>query len=407
MFGLNREVKISTDEEKIQHLLTRNVDEVFVKESLYKKLKSGKQLRVKLGFDPTGSSVHIGRAITLRKLKEFQDLGHKVVFLVGNFTAQIGDPSDKLSKRPMLNKEEVERNLKNYIKIVGKIIDISKIEVVYNADWLSKLTFEEIANLADSFTVAQMTNRRNFKTRLDSGEDVSLREFLYPLMQGYDSVAVDADVELGGTDQLFNLKAGRIVQKFYNKPQQDIMTTIMLDGTDGRKMSTSWGNVINIDDEANDMYGKVMSLNDDLIVKYFYSCTDVALEEVSDIEKQLKEEKVNPKDIKMRLAREIVGIYHNEKKALEAEEEFVKTFSEKLTPDEIKEIVAKKGEKLSVVLTEEKILESIGEFKRLIKGGAIKDVEKEIKIEDVDYTLGESVTLKIGKRRFLKITIQS
>jgi tyrosyl-tRNA synthetase len=215
----------------------------------------------------------------LRKLRAFQDLGHIVVFIIGDFTAQIGDPSDKLEKRPMLTAEAIKHNLKTYKEQVGKIIDLSKAEFHYNSTWLSKLRFQEIAELAESFSVQQMTARRNFKDRFDKGEEVSLREFLYPLMQGYDSVAINADVELGGFDQLFNVKAGRVVQKHYGKPEQDVLTVQMLEGTDGRKMSSSWGNIIAIVDEPNDMYGKIMSVRDDLLTKYFLLCTDLSEEE--------------------------------------------------------------------------------------------------------------------------------
>ncbi|MFT5180124.1 MAG: tyrosyl-tRNA synthetase, partial [Candidatus Paceibacteria bacterium] len=280
-------------------------------------------------------------------------------------------------------------------------------EVVYNADWLSKLTFTEVAKLADSFTVAQMTNRRNFKDRLEKGDEVSLREFLYPLMQGYDSVVTEADVEIGGFDQLFNLKAGRTVQKFYNKPVQDVITTVMLEGTDGRKMSTSWGNVINITDDPKDMFGKIMTLNDELIPKYFMACTDISLEEHQKVVDDLKDEKNNPKDIKMRLAKEIVSIYHGKKEADKAEDNFIKIFSEGLKPDEIKEIKTKKGSKLVSVLVDNNIIESNSEFRRLVTGGAVKNVDTDIKIEDTNYLIESSVTLKIGKRRFLKIEVEA
>ncbi|MEK7081658.1 MAG: tyrosine--tRNA ligase, partial [Patescibacteria group bacterium] len=274
-------------EKSIEELLTRGVEEVFVRESLKQKLLSGKQLRVKFGIDPTGAKIHIGRAITLWKLRAFQELGHKIVLIIGDFTAQIGDPSDKLSKRPMLSKEQVQENFKDYKNQIGKILDLSKVEFVYNGDWLGKLGFQEISELAEGFSVQQMTARRNFKERLDKGEEVSLREFMYPLMQGYDSVVVKADVEIGGTDQLFNLKAGRVIQKHYGQVEQDIMTLKMLSGTDGRKMSTSWGNVITIVDEPDDMFGKIMSVRDDLILDYFLLCTDTPVEEIEKVKSEM------------------------------------------------------------------------------------------------------------------------
>lgn len=390
-------MKVITDEKKIDEILNRGVEEIFIKEDLKKKLLSGKQLKIKLGFDPTGSKIHIGRAVVLRKLRAFQDLGHQVIFIVGDFTAQIGDPSDKLEKRPMLQKDKIKENLKTYRNQVGKIIDLSKAKFFHNSLWLKKLGFQEISELAESFSVQQMSARRNFKDRFEKGEEVSLREFLYPLMQGYDSFVVKADVELGGFDQLFNLKAGRIVQKHYGQTQQDILTCQMLEGTDGRKMSTSWGNVVNITDEPNDMFGKIMSLRDELISKYFKLCTDIPDSEIPQTE--------NPRDVKMRLAFEIVKIYHGEKKAKEAEEHFINTFQKKEIPDEMEEIKAKSGELLSEFLVKNKILSSKSEWRRLVLENAIHDLLKNEKIIDVNLKLSENLTLRIGKKRFIKISI--
>ena len=386
-------------------ILERGVEDIIVKSSLEEKLKSGRKLRVKLGFDPTGSKIHIGRAIVLRKLKAFQDLGHKVVFVVGDFTAQIGDPSDKLEKRPMLDKKVIQENLKTYKKQVGKVIDLSKAEFYYNSKWLSKLGFQEIGELAESFSVQQMSNRRNFKERLDRGEEVSLREFLYPIMQGYDSVKVKADIEIGGFDQLFNLKAGRIIQKHYGQPEQDILTTTMLEGTDGRKMSTSWGNVINITDEPNDMYGKIMSLKDELITKYFLLCTDLSTEEIEKIKTELNGGS-NPKIIKMRLAREIVTLYHDEVAALKAEENFENTFKKGDMPEDALKVEAKQNSHLAELLVENKIVESKTEFSRLIKDGAISEVENGEKITDRDFKVTKNLNLRIGKKRFVKVVLK-
>src|SRR3989344_1138594 len=258
------------DAGKIRHLLARNVEQVIDRAHLEKTLKSGKKLRIKLGIDPTGEKIHIGRAIVLWKLREFQELGHQVVLIIGDFTAQIGDPSDKLSKRPMLSREQVEKNMRDYLSQIGKILDLHKTETRYNSKWLDKLNFRETAELAESFSVQQMLHRRNFQERWKEGQDISLREFLYPIIQGYDSVAIKADVELGGTDQLFNLMAGREVQKQCGQKPQDVMTVGMLSGTDGRKMSTSWGNVINIVDPADEQFGKIMSMPDKMIQDYFH-----------------------------------------------------------------------------------------------------------------------------------------
>lgn len=402
MFSFKKQ-KINTDLEKIEDILTRGVEDVFVIESLKKRLLSGKQQRVKLGFDPTGSKIHIGRAVILRKLKAFQDLGHKVVFIVGDFTAEIGDPSDKLEKRPMLDRSKILENLKDYKNQVGKIIDISKAEFCFNSKWLSKLGFHEIGQLAESFSVQQMSNRRNFKDRLEKGEEVSLREFLYPIMQGYDSVVVNADIELGGFDQLFNLKAGRIIQRHYGKLEQDVLTIKMLEGTDGRKMSTSWGNVINIVDEPNDMFGKVMSVKDELIVKYFTLCTDLSMREIAEIENSMNSG-VNPRDLKVKLAHEIVKIYHGSKKADTARENFENTFSKGGIPDEVIEVGATRGEKLIDVLLDNKIINSKSEFRRLVYEGAVTNMDTENKITDPEL-ISISGTYKVGKRRFIKIVV--
>lgn len=398
-------MKISTDEEKIKHLLTHGVEEVFVKESLEKKLRSGKQLRIKLGFDPTSPFLHIGRAIVLWKLREFQDLGHKVVFIVGDFTALVGDPSDKLEKRPMLTVKKVKDNLKNYRAQVGKILDLKKAEFHFNSKWLKKLDFNDVAELAECFSLQQMSHRRNFADRIEKGEEISLREFLYPLMQGYDSVAVKADVELGGFDQLFNLKAGRTIQKHYGQEEQDIMNCQMLEGTDGRKMSSSWGNVINLLDKPNDMYGKVMAVRDDLILKYFTLCTRLSDEEINNIKKSIDSGQ-NPRDAKMRLGREIISLYHGAKKAQEAEDNFIKTFQKGGVSEDVVSVVVNKDELLVEVLLEEKIISSKNEWKRLVSESAVLNMDTEEKINDPYFKILNSITLRIGKRRFVKIKVK-
>jgi len=320
--------KVITDEARIDELLERGIEDILVKEELKKELLSGKQLRIKLGIDPTGPKIHIGRAIPLRKLREFQKLGHQVVLIVGDFTAQVGDASDKSEKRPMLTRALIDENLRDYKSQISKILDISKTEFVYNNDWLSKLTFSEVVTLSECFSVQQMLARRNFKDRYENGVEISLREFLYPIMQGYDSVAIKADVEIGGFDQLFNLKAGRDIQAHFGMAKQNILTGTMLEGTDGRKMSTSWGNIISIVDDPHMMFGKIMSLRDDLIIKYFTLCTDLTLEEIEEKKKRL-ENGENPRDIKMELGIALVTLYHNDKEANLAKQSFVETFQKR------------------------------------------------------------------------------
>ena len=404
MFGLSNKSTVNIEEKAINELMTRGVEDVFVKESLETKLRSGKQLRVKLGFDPTGGKIHIGRAVILWKLKAFQDLGHQIIFLVGDFTAKIGDPSDKLEKRPMLTDEAIQENLKNYKAQVGKVIAVSRAEFRFNSEWLSKLGFAEIAELAESFSVPQMSNRRNFKERLEKGGEVSLREFLYPLMQGYDSYALKADVEIGGFDQLFNLKAGRIIQKHYGQLEQDILITSMVEGTDGRKMSTSWGNVINIVDEPSDMFGKVMSLKDELIEKYFLLCTDVSILEAKAVKADLLAGK-NPRDLKLSLAEKITARYHGNEKATAAKNQFLSVFSSGKLPENIKEVLVSADELLGDILLREKLVASKSEFRRLVSEGAVSDPTTKEKITDPFFKISKNFTVRVGPLRYLKINI--
>lgn len=395
--------KVITDETRIDEILNRGVEDIIVKEELKALLSSGKQLRIKLGVDPTGPKIHLGRAIPLRKLREFQKLGHQVIFIVGDFTAAVGDASDKSDKRPMLTRAAIDENLRDYKSQVSKILDLSKTEFVHNSDWLSKLSFEDVTKMAECFSVQQMLARRNFKDRYEAGTEISLREFLYPMMQGYDSVAVKADVELGGFDQLFNLKAGRIMQDYFGQPKQSLITCQMLEGTDGRKMSSSWGNIIAIVDDPNTMFGKVMSIHDDLIIKYFVLCTDLPLEEIQTIERAMKDG-ANPKDSKMRLGVELVTLYHTEKDATLAKNSWIETFEKGGVPDVIPEIVTTQGKELGDVLVEAGIVTSKTDWRRLIQEGAVNDVSAESLTDPKQ--LAYNVTLKIGKKRFVKIIIQ-
>lgn len=394
--------KIITDEKKIEELLTRGVEDIIVKEELKQALMSGKQLRIKFGIDPTGAKIHIGRAVPLRKLREFQQLGHQIVVIVGDFTAQVGDASDKTEKRPMITRAHIDENLKDYKSQISKILDISKTEFVYNNDWLSKLTFGELTTLAECFSVQQMLARRNFKDRYENGTEISLREFLYPIMQGYDSVAVKADVEVGGFDQLFNLKAGRIIQEHYGMAKQSVLTFQMVEGTDGRKMSTSWGNIITIVDEPFDMFGKIMSIRDDLIVKYFTLCTDVSLEDIQKMETELTEG-VNPKDMKMRLAVEIVTLYHTEKDAALAKNSWIETFQKGGIPENIIEIHTTTDRELVEVLLENNIVSSKTDWRRLVEDNAVSDAKGTVITDPKEKA--RNVTLKIGKKRFAKIVV--
>lgn len=367
----------------VETLLSRGVVEVIDLENLRKKLTSGKKLRVKLGIDPTSPNIHIGRAVALWKLRAFQDLGHTAVFIVGDATGVVGDTSDKESERPMLTQTQVKENMQNYFDQAFKILDREKTETHYNSEWLSKLGFEELANMANLFGLNEFSSREVIARRLKAGQRVSFHELLYPLMQGYDSVAVKADVELGGTDQRFNLLAGRTIQKAYQQEPQDIMMTELIEGTDGRKMSSSWGNVINLTDEPSDKFGKTMSVNDSLVKRYFELCTSVPLEEVEQIMKG------HPKEAKMRLAFELVKIYDGEEAAKGAQENFQNTFSKGGVPEDILTVSAEQDKPLVEVLIENGVLSSKSEFTRLNDAGAIKE-------------MGEGV-YRVGKHRFIKI----
>ena len=316
----SRSVPVSTDPKKIDALLSRGVAEAIVKEKLREKLLSGRRLRVKLGIDPTSPDLHLGRSIPLLKLRDFQELGHQVVFIVGDFTAVIGDTSDKDAERPMLSRETIEKNEKSYREQVGKLLDLSKAEFRYNSEWLAPLTYREIGEHADFFSVSDFVAREVIARRLKEGKRVSLREVLYPLMQGYDSVAIKADVELGGLDQKFNLLAGRTMQEKYDQPPQDILMNPLIDGLDGRKMSSSWGNTIPLTASAPDMFGKVMSMSDAQVPAYLELCTRVPMEEIPGMLAG------HPKDAKMRLAKEITALYHGLEAAQKAAESWEDIF---------------------------------------------------------------------------------
>ncbi len=393
-----------TDEKKIDDVLTRGVSEVIERENLRAKLKSGKQLRIKLGIDPTSPNIHLGRTIPLLKLRDFQELGHEIVLIIGDFTAVIGDTSDKDSERPMLSEEEIKNNLKDYIDQAGKVIDIDKCETHYNSSWLKKLGYNEICKQANAFSLSDFISRENIKRRLDAGKRVSLRELMYPLMQGYDSVAVKADVEIGGTDQKFNLLAGRELQRFYSQEAQNIITGPLIEGLDGRKMSSSWGNTINLKDTASDMYGKIMSLRDDFIIKYFILTTRADMETIKSYKEALASG-TNPKDIKMKLGYEIVKFYFSEAEAEKAFQNFENTFKKGEIPEDIKEVTVEKGALLADVLVKEGIVASKGEFRRLVEGNAVSEMGTDVLITDSNFKIEKGVVLRIGKKRFVKILV--
>ena len=328
---------INTDPQKIDELLSRGVTEVIDREHLRARLLSGEKLRIKLGIDPTSPNLHIGRAVLLLKLRDFQELGHQAVFIVGDETGRIGDTSDKESERPMLSREQITQNMENYLEQAYMILDKEKTETHYNSEWLSKLGLMELAKMANLFSVKEFASREVIAKRLDAGQRVSFHEMMYPIFQGYDSVAIKADVELGGTDQRFNLLAGRHIQPLYEQEPQDILMANIILGTDGRKMSSSWGNTINLTDAPNDMFGKVMSVPDELIVDYLVHCTRVPMNEVKAWEAKIQAGE-NPRDAKVFLGQSLVELYHGKDEALKAVEYFVKTFSKGEIPEDVQEV---------------------------------------------------------------------
>ncbi len=393
-------MKINTDPQKISELLSRGVVDSIEAASLLKKLSSGKQLRIKFGIDPTGSQLHIGHAVPLRKLKQFQDLGHQIILLIGDYTAMIGDPSGRNETRPMLKKEDIRRNMKTYVKQASKIIDIKKVEIRHNSEWYKDKGAAFMMELTSMITVARILERDDFQKRLKEGTDIAMQEIMYPLLQGYDSVELEADVEIGGTDQKFNLLMGRKLQKKYSQPEQDIITIPLLEGTDGeKKMSKSYGNYIALDDSAEEMFGKVMSVPDKLIIKYFELATDEPMSSIEDYKKRLVAGE-NPMKIKAELALALTKLYHGEAGAKKGEEHFHKVFQEKSKPQEIPELKPS-ATNIITVLVESKICKSKSEARQVIAQGGVKINDK--KVEAIDEQVKSGDIVQKGSRFFVKI----
>ncbi|MEK7551575.1 MAG: tyrosine--tRNA ligase [Patescibacteria group bacterium] len=388
---------------QIEEILTRGVANIIPnKNILAGKLMSGKKLNIYLGIDPTSTKIHLGHAVVLRKLDQFALLGHNVTFLIGDFTALIGDTSDKTSERPALTTKEIEENFKTYKKQAQKLLDFSKIKVKYNSQWLKKLTFEDILKLTQHFNVGDFVGRELIRKRLTDNKKVGLHEFLYPVMQGYDSYILDTDLQVGGTDQTFNMQAGRTLIKDIKNKDSFVLTTVILEGTDGRKMSKSWGNAIWLDDIPSDMYAKIMAINDELIESYLLLATNLALEEVKAFEKRLSS-KENPRDIKKELAFIIVKELYDEKIASKAQEEFESKVQNKEIPENILEINVSDGITASDTLVAINFAKSNSEAKRLIEQGGV--FINDVKITDQNLKI-ESGIIKVGKKRFAKIVLK-
>ncbi|PIQ78177.1 tyrosine--tRNA ligase [Candidatus Peregrinibacteria bacterium CG11_big_fil_rev_8_21_14_0_20_46_8] len=397
-------MKRSDSHDPIKKVLSRGVQEVIVAQELERLLRSGKKIKLYLGIDPTGRQLHIGHAIALRKLRAFQEMDHHVIFLIGSFTALIGDTSDKESERQPLTQEQIDENFKTYKEQAEKILDFSKVEIRYNGDWLSKLGFADLLQLANKFTVQQMIERDMYQRRLKAGKPIGLHEFLYPLMQGYDSVAMDVDLEIGGNDQLFNMLAGRTLQRDLKGRNKHVMTVQLLEGTDGRKMAKTNNNVINLTDAPGEQYGKIMSMRDELIEQYFLLCTDVEEEEIAEMVSEMQSG-ANPRDFKMKLAREIVTMYHDEAAASAAEAEFIQIFQKKDKPSEIEER-SMGADKMNIcdVLVASELASSKSDARRLVQGGGVKI--DDVKVENIAEEIGlstEAKLVQVGKRKFLKV----
>ncbi len=391
-------------------IISKGTEEVIPLQDLRHKLessiKNNKPLVVKLGCDPSRPDLHIGHSVVLQKLRDFQDLGHQAILVIGDFTAMIGDPSERNKTRPQLTLEEAKANAESYIEQSKVILDVKTLKVLFNSTWLNKMNFSDVINMSSKYTVARMIERDDFTKRFESEIPISMHEFLYPLAQAMDSVEIKSDVELGGTDQKFNLLVGRDLQREYDQEPQSIITLPLLEGTDGiEKMSKSYDNYIALDDSAQDMYGKLMSINDSMITKYYKLAVFAEKEKVLSIEEQLKDSSINPRDIKRDLAKDLVERYYDKETALEAEQAFDQIFVKKSIPDDMPIFQVKIDSNILDILLSEKLIASKAEGKRLIVQNAIK-IDGEA-CSDIGYVVSKGcgeLIVKIGKRRFLKIS---
>ncbi len=399
-------------EEQLEYL-KRGVVDIIEEKELLEKLKraekTGKPLKIKAGFDPTAPDLHLGHTVLLRKMRHFQDLGHEVYFLIGDFTAMIGDPSGRSDTRPPLTREQVLENAKTYEAQVFKILDPEKTKVAFNSEWMSKFTAEDFIRLCAKYTVARMLERDDFKKRFESHRPIAIHELIYPLIQAYDSVALEADVELGGTDQLFNLLVGRDIQREYSQEPQIVMTVPILEGLDGvQKMSKSLGNYIGITEPPQEMFGKIMSISDELMWRYYELLTDVPLDQIARWKEEAASGKINPKDLKINLAKIIVAQYHSEEAAEKAAQEFEKVFAKGGLPEDIPQVEVPAGEVwLPRFLKEQGMVKSTSEARRLISQGGVHLDGEKVRQEDILFEAGHEYVLRVGKKRFLKILVKA
>ena len=401
---------IKNEVERQFNILKRGCEEIIneaeLKQRLEKSLKENKPLKIKLGIDPTGTDLHIGHAVPLRKLKQFQDLGHTVQFLIGTFTARIGDPTGKSETRKMLTPEDIQRNIATYLEQVFLILDSEKTEILYNADWLEKLSLQDFLGLLSQFTVAQMISREDFAKRLAENKPVSLVEFMYPILQGYDSVAMKCDIELGATEQKFNILKGRDLQKNFGMDPQICMLLPILEGLDGvEKMSKSLNNYISITDTPNDMFGKIMSISDDLMFRYYEIITDIPLEEIAQIKADMESGTLHPMEVKKRLGSEVVAIYHNKEEGLKAREWFENVFSKKNLDVELPEVELEYTETgvIDILVKHLNLLSSTSEARRLIQQGGLKINDEPVKDINHMVTPEAGMIIRAGKKKIVKV----
>ena len=398
--------------EKQLEIIKRGTVEIILEEDLKKKLerayKENKSLRIKVGFDPTAPDIHLGHTVLLEKMRQFQELGHEVIFLIGDFTGMIGDPSGKTETRKPLTREEVLKNAETYKEQVFKILDSKKTVIMFNSEWFNKMTALDMCRLAGSETVARMLEREDFKKRFTEGRPITILEFLYPLLQAYDSVYLKADIELGGTDQKFNLLMGRQLMKIYGMEEQVIITMPLLEGLDGvQKMSKSLGNYIGINEPADEMFGKIMSINDELMLKYYELLSHISVQELEELKRGIKEGRLNPRDAKEALAVEIVTRYHGRELAEKAKERFIKLFREKDIPEDILEVEIKdegEGVWIPKIIKEQGLSKSTSEAIRLIKQNAVKINNEVVDNSDTKLKKGDYI-IKVGKKKFLRVRI--
>ncbi len=407
---MNFKAKIDTNPQKVEEFLTKGVENVFPnKDYLRARLLSGNKLTIYLGIDPTGPTLHMGHAIQLKKLAEFQKLGHQVILLIGDFTAMIGDPTDKKAVRKQLTRKEVLNNCKLYKKQASIFLNFSgsnKALLKYNSKWLSKMNLTKFIDLASKMTVDQMLKRDMFAKRMEENKPIALHEFFYPLMQGYDSVAMNVDGELGGNDQMFNMLTGRDLLKEISGKDKFVITSKLLVDNNGTKMGKTEGNIVSFIDGPFEKFGKIMSWTDGMITAGYELCTDASIDEIKKIEESLKDGTINPRDLKVRLAKEVVKFYHGVDMADKAEQNFIDTFKKGGVPDDAPEKTVNKGTVLVDLLVDAEIVSSKSDWRRLVGEGAVSEVETEEKITDINYKIEKDINVRVGKKRFIKIKVQ-